>query len=170
MTDLQTFHIRHLTEHDRGWVAHFMERHWHSTMIVSRGQLYHGHLLDGFIAIEGDGNGQMGVGVIGLATYQIEKPACELLTLDSMKERIGVATALIKSVKQVALEAKCKRLWLITTNDNTHALRFYQKRGFRLVALYPNALAESRRLKPQIPLVGNDGIPLTDELELELSL
>lgn len=57
-----------------------------------------------------------------------------------------------------------------SSNDNLNALRFYQKYGFTLVALYPNALAQSRKLKPQIPLIGNDGIPLRDEIELELDL
>jgi len=61
-------------------------------------------------------------------------------------------------------------MWLITTNDNTRALRFYQKRGFHLVAVYPNSLNESRRLKPQIPIIGIDGIPLRDEIELEITL
>jgi hypothetical protein len=50
------------------------------------------------------------------------------------------------------------------------ALRFYQKKGFVLVALYPNAIEESRRLKPEIPLLGNDGIPIRDEIEFELIL
>jgi len=56
------------------------------------------------------------------------------------------------------------------TNDNTHALRFYQKQGFHLHALRVNALAESRKLKPEIPEVGNDGIPLRDEIELSMWL
>ena len=64
----------------------------------------------------------------------------------------------------------CRRLWLITTNDNTHALRFYQRRGLQLAALHRNAIEESRRLKPEIPQHGADGIPLRDELELELVL
>jgi hypothetical protein len=59
---------------------------------------------------------------------------------------------------------------LITTNDNVAALRFYQKRGFTLAALHKNALEQSRRLKPQIPLLGLDGIPLRDEIELEIFL
>ena len=66
--------------------------------------------------------------------------------------------------------AGCRRVWLITTNDNLRALRFYQRRGFRLVAVHPNALARSRELKPSIPEIGLDGIPLRDELELELTL
>ena len=61
-------------------------------------------------------------------------------------------------------------MWLITTNDNLNALRFYQGRGFRLVAVHPGAVEASRRLKPQIPELGSFGIPIRDELELELSL
>ena len=51
-----------------------------------------------------------------------------------------------------------------------HALGFYQKRGFRLVAVHPGAVNESRKLKPEIPLIGNDGIPIRDEIELEIVL
>jgi ribosomal protein S18 acetylase RimI-like enzyme len=61
-------------------------------------------------------------------------------------------------------------LFLVTTNDNTPALRFYQKRGFVLSALRPNAIAENRKVKPEIPLTGQDGIPIRDELELEMHL
>ena len=75
-----------------------------------------------------------------------------------------------KAVTQVAREAGCKRLWLITTNDNLHALRFYQKRGFRLVAVHRSAVDAARQLKPRISLIGNDQIPLPDEIELEMLL
>jgi ribosomal protein S18 acetylase RimI-like enzyme len=77
---------------------------------------------------------------------------------------------LIEGVKSTAVSKKCRRIWLITTNDNTSGLRFYQKRGFVLSALYRNALEQSRELKPEIPSVGLDGIPLRDEIELELIL
>jgi hypothetical protein len=59
-------------------------------------------------------------------------------------------------------------LWLVTTNDNTHALRFYHRLGFRLAALHPGAVEAARRLKPEIPLLGLDEIPIRDELELEI--
>jgi ribosomal protein S18 acetylase RimI-like enzyme len=81
-----------------------------------------------------------------------------------------VGSALIAAVRAAAQAAGCRRLWLVTTNDNTRALRFYQKRGFRLAALYPNAMERYRRLKPQIPELGLDGIPLRDEIELEMTL
>jgi DNA-3-methyladenine glycosylase I len=105
-----------------------------------------------------------------LVTYRIEGEACEIVSLDSTIETIGIGSALIQAVRDTAASAGCKRLWLVTTNDNMAALRFYQKRGFVLVAVHRNALDESRRLKPEIPLVGIDGIPLRDEIELELSL
>jgi len=77
---------------------------------------------------------------------------------------------LVDTVKEGAKAKGCRRLWLITTNDNLNALGFYQRRGFRLIALHPNALEASRKLKPQISLKAANGIPIRDELELELEL
>jgi len=62
--------------------------------------------------------------------------------------------------------AGCERIWLVTTNDNLEALRFYQRRGFVLSALRPRAVDEARRkLKPQISTVGEFRIPLRDEID-----
>jgi len=108
--------------------------------------------------------------VVGLLTYHVEGSMCEIGTLDSQREGRGISVALIEAVKVAARQAGCRRLWLITTNDNTHALRFYQKRGFCLVAVHRDAVAASRAIKPEIPLIGNDGIPIRDEVELEMSL
>jgi ribosomal protein S18 acetylase RimI-like enzyme len=92
------------------------------------------------------------------------------VTIDSAKPGIGIGTLLIEAVTQAAREAGCKRLWLITTNDNLHALRFYQKHGFTLLTVHRYALDASRQLKPSIPLIGNDHIPLHHEIELEMIL
>ena len=74
-----------------------------------------------------------------------------------------MGTALIEAV-----ECKARRLWVLTTNDNVDALRFYRRRGFRLRELHPGAVDESRRrLKPEIPETGEYGIPLHDEIVLE---
>ena len=70
----------------------------------------------------------------------------------------GAGTALVDAVRGVAARAGCRTLWVLTTNDNVDGLRFYQRRGFRLSALRPGAVDESRRtLKPQIPPVGFHG-------------
>jgi N-acetylglutamate synthase-like GNAT family acetyltransferase len=162
--EISDYFIRPLDKSDRNWVAQFMDKHWGSTKIVSRGKVHYGHLMPGFVAITG--TPEEPGDKIGLITYRLEEDECEIITMNSLLPRHGVASALVKAVKEVVTQAGVKRLWLITTNDNLIALRFYQKRGFALVAVYPDALAESRKLKPQIPIIGLDGIPLRDEIEL----
>ncbi|MBI1929700.1 GNAT family N-acetyltransferase [Candidatus Poribacteria bacterium] len=157
------FQVRQLNENDRDWVVCLAEAQWGSTKIVTRGRIHYADALPGFIATQEDKP-------IGLVTYQIEGGECEIVTLNSLVEGIGIGSNLIAAVKSVAVSARCKRLWLITTNDNLAALGFYQKRGFTLVAVHRNALEQSRRLKPDIPLFGIDGIPLRDEIELEILL
>jgi GNAT superfamily N-acetyltransferase len=94
--------------------------------------------------------------------------SCEVLTLHAADQWRGAGTALIEEVERIALDSGCRRVWLITTNDNIHGLRFYQRRGFRLAALHAGAVDRSREsLKPEIPVVGEHGIPIRDELELE---
>jgi ribosomal protein S18 acetylase RimI-like enzyme len=160
---MSSIHIRPLTPADREWANALLRESWGGTLMVSRGQVHDLATLPGFVALAGEER-------VGLATYRIANGACEVTSLDSLRERIGVGTALLAAVREAATTAGCRRLWLITTNDNTRALRFYQRRGLRLVAVHRDALAESRRLKPQIPLLGIDGIPLRDEIELELPL
>ena len=105
---------------------------------------------------------------VGVLTYVVGGADCEVLTLHADERRKGVGSALIAEVKQIARRAGCTRLWLITTNDNVDALRFYQRRGFRLKALHAGAVDDSRiRLKPEIPELGDHDIPIRDELELE---
>jgi len=109
--------------------------------------------------------------LIGVLTYVLDPPQCEVLTLHVEDRRRGLGTGLLAEAGLLAAAAGCTRLWLITTNDNVDALRFYQRRGFRLAALYAGAVDDSRaRLKPEIPPIGDYGIPLRDELELELTL
>ena len=140
-----------------------MMRRWGSLRMVSRGILYQVLDYPGFVASQGEE-------LRGIITYRIEKDACEVLVLISIGEGQGIGSALLDQVKQAAKAAGCKRCWLITTNDNIHAIRWYQKRGFTIAAIHVNALAESRKLKPEIPLLGNDGIPLRDEIEFEILL
>jgi ribosomal protein S18 acetylase RimI-like enzyme/adenylylsulfate kinase-like enzyme len=148
---------------DDAWAQAMLAENWGSTRVVSRGRIHDAMSLLGFVALL-DGR------IAGLATYRVDGRECELVTLDSSEEQAGVSTALIEAVKDAARQRGCARVWLITTNDNTHALRFYQRRGFRIVAAYPGAVDASRRLKPEISALGLDGIPIRDELELELDL
>lgn len=155
--------IRSANLKDKKWVSQFITEHWGADFVVAHGKIYYPNTLPGFIAVQKKEK-------VGLVTYRIEKKSCEIITLDSTRQSIGVGTALINTVKKVAQKSSCRRLWLITTNDNLNALRFYQKRGFSLVAVHRNALKLSRKLKPQISMIGDNGIPLRDEIELEMIL
>jgi N-acetylglutamate synthase-like GNAT family acetyltransferase len=155
--------IREMTSDDREWAHALIAEHWGGITMVTRGVLYDMRQFPGVIAWR-DGM------PVGLATYRIDGDACELMSINSLIEDSGVGTALLRAVEETARAAGCRRLFLITTNDNTHALRFYQRRGYRLTALRPGAINEARRLKPGIPEIGMDGIPLRDELELERML
>jgi ribosomal protein S18 acetylase RimI-like enzyme len=105
--------------------------------------------------------------IVGMATYAPTGADCELVTLDAFEPRRGIGTALLARAVDEAAARRCRRLWLITTNDNVDALRFYQRRGLRIVAVHRGAVDEARLAKPSIAAVGEYGIPLHDELELE---
>ena len=106
----------------------------------------------------------------GYVLYRVQENQCEILVLHSILENRGIGSALIRTVIEVAKARGCARVWLITTNDNLHAIRFYQRFGFALKAVHINALDESRKLKPTIPLRGNEGIPIAHEFEFEYDL
>jgi GNAT superfamily N-acetyltransferase len=138
----------------------------HNADVVAR----RGHLLDAtarpaLVVRSPDGD------IAGVLTYDIAGAECEILTLHAATRWGGAGTALVDAVRGVAARAGCHTLWVLTTNDNVDALRFYQRRGFRMSALRPGAVDESRQtLKPQIPLTGSYGIPLHDEIELAITL
>lgn len=155
--------IRPIRDEDKEWISNFLTKHWGSPIIITRGKIHHGNQLPGFIAEDKNEK-------IGLITYHIENEKCEIISLDSFKERIGVGSSLIEEVKKKASSSGCEKLWVITTNDNLKAIRFYQKRRFNLVAVYPDVIEESRKLKPEIPLIGFDGIKIKDEIELEMKV
>jgi ribosomal protein S18 acetylase RimI-like enzyme len=154
--------VRPFREGDREWVRETLRELWGET-VVSRGAVHDPTALPGFVAEEGGER-------VGLLTYRVDGADCEVVTIDAFPEGAGAGTALLDAAARAARDAGCGRVWLITTNDNLRALRFYQRRGFRLVAVHPDALERSRELKPSIPDIGLDGIPLRDELELELRL
>jgi GNAT superfamily N-acetyltransferase len=156
--------MRAIGEADRPWLTEFMTERWGAPEIIAHGRVYHVDRLPGLIAERGDGT------AAGVVTWQIEGDACELLSIDAVREGEGVGSALLEAACAAAAAAGCRRIHLITTNDNLRALGFYQRRGFALRALRAGAVDESRRLKPQIPQVAENGIPIRDEILLERPL
>jgi ribosomal protein S18 acetylase RimI-like enzyme len=155
--------VRTLTEDDRSWAIELMRERWGGEVVVTRGKARDASRLEGFVA-ELDGE------PVGLAVFETRGAESELVTLDSLKEGVGVGSALVAAVANAAWRQECRRLSVVTTNDNVRALGFYQRRGFVLIAFRKGAIEKSRRIKPEIPELGCDDIPIRDELELVLDL
>lgn len=134
---------------------------WGGPQIITRGNLYDTSDLPGFVA-EGDR------ALLGAVLYRMEKDECEVSALFSLVQGIGVGTRLLDAVVEAAKAQHARRLWLITTNDDTQAIRFYQKYGFSLKAVHIGAFEVTRRLKKELPARGNDGIPIEHEFEFEI--
>jgi ribosomal protein S18 acetylase RimI-like enzyme len=152
--------IRSLGDGDRRAVARFLEQQWGSAVQVAHGTVFRPAELPGLIAQTPSEP------MAGLVTYEVRGAVLEIVTLNAVPRRAGIGTALLEEAVAEAIRRGCREVRLTTTNDNVGALRFYQRRGFRLVELRPGAVTRARRAKPEIPMTGEYGIPLRDELDL----
>ena len=152
-----------ITDLNRQKINGFIRDHWFTTEMVILGEIVDMTVVEGIAAMDGDE-------IVGLITYRVSGDTCEITSLDSLREGQGNGTALLEQVIAIAREMNCLKVSLITTNDNIHAIQFYQKRGFDLVRLHKDSIQQARVLKPEIPLIGSNGIPITDELEFEMLL
>jgi ribosomal protein S18 acetylase RimI-like enzyme len=151
--------VRPLASHEGAWAAAVLHESWGADTVVGGGRELRPASLPGLVAMA-DGERA------GLATYLVEHPDCELVTIDAFTVGAGVGGALVEGVADAAREAGCARVRLITTNDNLPALRLYQRHGFAIAALRREAMVQARELKPEIPATGHAGIPIRDELVL----
>jgi ribosomal protein S18 acetylase RimI-like enzyme len=155
--------VHHIDGPQTGSSAEFLQVH-NSAVVARQGELVDATQYPAFVA-------QDASRVVGVLTYVISGPSCEVLTLHAAESWRGVGSALLAALEGALTAKGGERVWLITTNDNVDALRFYQRRGFHLAAVYPGAVESARKdLKPAIPQVGDHGIPLRDELLLEKRL
>jgi len=155
--------IRAAAPNDKPELKKFLTR-WNALFVARRGKMEPSLDHPSLIAESGEK-------IAGALTYIVLGQECEILTLHVDHQRIGIGSALVVAMKEICRNLRCRRLWLITTNDNIDALRFYQRRGFQLAVLYRGAVSASRaQLKSEIPLVGRYMIPLRDELELECEI
>jgi uncharacterized protein YhfF/N-acetylglutamate synthase-like GNAT family acetyltransferase len=148
---------------DRASVNGFLAAR-HADVVARRGELVDTRQHPALMA-EIDGR------LAGVLSWILDNDALEVLTLYVAHLGQGTGTTLLAAVRRVAEAAGARRLWLVTTNDNLDSLRFFQRRGLRLAQLRPGAVDQSRAtLKPAIPVTGEHGIAVRDELELELEI
>jgi GNAT superfamily N-acetyltransferase len=155
--------IRPVQETDRPTVEWLTTQLWGAAEVVVHDGAFYPATLPGFIA-------ECAGRIAGLVTFDVRPGVLEIVTINALDRFAGIGTMLIEAVRAEAKRLGCQEITLTTTNDNVDALRFYQRRGFALTELRPGAVGESRRMKPQIPLVGAHGIPLRDEIDLTCSV
>ncbi|HWG11837.1 MAG TPA: GNAT family N-acetyltransferase [Streptosporangiaceae bacterium] len=151
--------IRPVGDGDRPMIAWLMLQLWGSALQVVHQTVYQPAELPGLIA-------ERGGRVVGLLTFHVAGGVLEVVTLNALERRAGVGTLLMEAVAAEARQRRCQEIRLTTTNDNLDAIRFYQRRGLRLVALRPGAVDQARAERPEIPPTGDYGIPLRDEIDL----
>jgi len=155
--------IRPVRDADRTWMRSEMKKWWGAEEVVLCGKVYYPAEMNGFIAHD-DGE------KYGLIIFRRDQDQYEVMSLTTSEKHSPAARVLIETVIQDAREQKCRRVIVVTTNDNMDALRFYQKAGFHIHTIRTGVIAESRKLKPEIPTYGNHRIPIRDEIELEMYL
>jgi hypothetical protein len=138
-------------------------RNWSTTTVARRGELVEARDLPGFVALVGGRR-------VGLALVQVLGDELEVVAISTSRRRRGVGTALIAACVDDAIARGCDRLWLVTTDNNTTAITFYQDLGMHLAAFRRNEVRALRLLKPSIPLHDASGAPIDHELEFELRL
>jgi ribosomal protein S18 acetylase RimI-like enzyme len=159
-----TFAIRAIEEGDRERARDLIRERWRDDIVVAHGVVFQPATLPGFFALDRSGT------VVGLVTYAVQSEACEIVTIDALTEGRGVGRALVTAVTDAARRVGCRRIELVTTNDNERARGFYRRLGFVVVEVREGALEGSRLLKPSIPLVNDAGVPIRDEIALVLEL
>ncbi|MFU1769871.1 GNAT family N-acetyltransferase [Mammaliicoccus sciuri] len=137
----------------------FIDNWGDDEMVVSSGT-YQLSDLPGFVAYDE-------TEIIGVITYIIRNDQIEIISLDSFRENVGIGSQLLKKLEKISDEKDITKISVITTNDNLNALKFYQKRGYNITKVIPNAVEKARNQKPSIPQFAENGIPIRDEIVLE---
>jgi GNAT superfamily N-acetyltransferase len=151
--------IRPVEENDRPTVEWLTAQLWGAAEVAVHDGIFYPATLPGFIA-ERAGR------IARLVTFEVRHGILEIATINALDLYQGVGTMLVEAVRSEAKRLGCHQVRLTTTNDNISALRFYQRRGFRLAAVRPGAVDRTRQHKPEIPRTGDYGIPLRDEIDL----
>lgn len=156
-------HVHLIGRDDRPRVVRRLEKAFGDVTVARKGVLIDASVLPGFVAVDGGRP-------VGLLTYEAAHDECEVVAIISVEEGRGIGRALMDAVHDHAVAAGYRRLWLVTTNDNIRALRFYQLWGMELCGFYRHGARRSRKVKPSLPERGFDGILLDHELEFEILL
>jgi len=134
------------------WAESLIGEHFGSTLVVTRGRLHDVAKLPGLVAVEEERP-------LGVIYHRCGEDSCEVVAIAVSEPGHGVGRTLVTGLGDLAATQGCRRLWLVTTNDNLSAQRFYSALGFSLVAVHSGAVTQARALKPEIPVLGEAWVP-----------
>jgi hypothetical protein len=154
------YSIREKTSSDNALIIPCISLSWGSDRIISKGTIFNVSDLAGYVAVENNR-------IVGVGLYSVNSNECEIVLIESYVHSVGIGSTLLKKIIGISKTNDCKRIFLITTNDNIDALKFYQK-SMTIKGMYCDSIKDERKLKPEIPLTGKYGIPIRDEIELEI--
>ena len=141
--------VRDKEPEDQPWIEKILSERWGGVKVIAHNEIFDAQSLPALVAGEKE----------GLATFRIQQSDqikfAELMTLDAVTANQGVGTALIEALISRLRTERVTVLRVTTTNDNLNALRFYQRRGFRITQVRPGAVDKSRLIKPSISLIGD---------------
>lgn len=155
--------IREANKDDSKVITALMDQHWGGEPLVVRAKKYFPSQLPGIIAYNHDS-------IAGFLFYTITDVEIEIIVFEVFDKFKGLGSKILDKLKELARSKGIKRIFLMTNNDNIDALRFYQRRGFHICGIHLNSVELSRKIKPSIGYIGEYGIPLRDEIDLELLL
>jgi citrate lyase synthetase len=161
VNDKAVFEIRHMT--DRALLEDMLRLRWSEETVFIRGDILRAAEVEGLGAYFEDR-------LQGVATWRIQGRILQLITINNISDRRGVSLALLEGMMALGRQKGMPILRAYLTNDNTEGMRFFQLRGFRIVAIFPGYVDIMRQLKPSLPLKGMHGIPMRDGIELEIEL
>jgi GNAT superfamily N-acetyltransferase len=155
--------INQISSEDAIWLKSLIECEWGGNPLVIRGKSYYPEKLPGLIALKENSR-------IGFLSYEIRENICEIIAFEVFEKFCGIGSKMLNTLISIIKENACNQIYVMTTNDNLDALRFYQRRGFNITGIHINSVKKSRAIKPSIPINGDLGIPLRDEIDLTLKL
>jgi GNAT superfamily N-acetyltransferase len=160
--DLPPVLTRDAGDHDRALALELFTRDIGRTRVVGFGEVVSLEATDMVVA---DMQGE----ISGALAWKRRDEALQVVALatDPMWQRSGVGGYLLAEAEVTARREGLSRVIVSASNDNLPALYFYQRHGYRITEVVPDAMLHEGE-PPQHP--GFADIPVRDELRLEKRL
>ena len=150
--------VKKASSQDRGEIKRLVQLFWGEQEQLTFGTTFKVSELPAYVAKKEDK-------IVGFVSFAELHDDLIVVALGIIPEYqgVGVGRRLVASAEKEARRLKKKRMLVSTSNDDLPALAFYQRLGFQIYEVKPNAVAE----KHGKVLKGIGNLPIRDELRLQ---